>query len=236
MSVNDLRNIAVPFRRQRTTILNRATTPKQASMHLVRQPSKPGGSSAAMQFVFPFTPQQIQYSNMSPELSEIMRPGKMPIIAFNRHRARQITFKFLLAKPLDGLFTSVDASIAYIQQMALEARPVYFTNMDKQISNPLSAFSGNSRIFWSITDFTISSIRRNEENQIVAAEANLTLVENVNPRIRVADLPVIKYTSQVPQQNKPSSNTNKDVDFSGGSWTKTRPSLTGGTSVGVGVP
>lgn len=221
--VNDLRQISIaPRGRALNQLIYRAQSSglKKASMHTVRS-ERP--SDQPLSFVFPFTPQQIQYTNMSPELSEIQRPGKMPLIAFNRYRARQLSFRFLIAVPLDGMFIEVDSSIEFLQTMASQGKTVYFTNLDRQITNPL--VSGDSqRIFWSITDLTFSSIRRNEGNEITAAEANITLVENVNPKIKAAELPKLAYTSAPPAQNRPSGNKNREADF-GPTWSQTEAGL-----------
>ena len=164
-----------------------------------------------LSFTFPFTPQQIQYGNIAPELQEITRPGKMPIVAFSRFRSRQLSIKFLVAVPNDGLFTSVDNDLELLFDMANLARPVFFTNMDKQISNPMGTTDASKNIFWSITDLNFSSIRRNEQNQISAAEANMTLVENTNPKVVIADLPVITYSSEVNIPTK--DTTDPEGDF-----------------------
>lgn len=183
------------------------TNVQSATMHLTRRAGDP-----AMSFTFPFTPAQIQYSNMSPELSELARPGKMPIVAFSKFRSRQIAIKFLVAVPLDGLFTSVDNDIELLFDMANTARPVYFTSMDKQISNPLGSTNESTNIFWSITDMNLSSIRRNENNKITAAEVNLTLVENTNKNVIVATLPRINYAESVPPPTR-STPTSRETSF-----------------------
>lgn len=164
-----------------------------------------------LSFTFPFTPQQIQYANIGPELQEISRPGKMPIVAFARFRSRQLSIKFLIAVPNDGLFTPVDDDLELLFDIANLARPVFFTNMDKQISNPLGTNDASKNIFWSITDLNFSSIRRNDQNQITAAEANMTLVENVNPNVVVAELPVITYGSNI--TIPPKTGTDPSLDF-----------------------
>lgn len=186
--------------------------PLVAGMHTVKTGD---ASQEPMSFYFPFTPQQIEYSNVGPELTEIQRPGKMPIIAFNRFKSRQISLKILLAVPQDGLFVSIDESMEFLFKMANSALPVYFTNMDRQISNPLSTStsSNDAKIFWSITDLGFSSVRRNENNQVVVAEATLTLVENMNPITKVAELPVISYTEATPQTPKKSSSAGKEVGY-----------------------
>ena len=216
--VNDLRRISVTAGNSRRRALrNRASTysnnqvstqranPKAAILNVVNKSGQPNIDP----FIFQFTPQQIEYSNLSPEITEISRPGKTPLIAFSRYRAKQISFRFLLAVPQDGLFISIDDQIEQLQRIVNSTRTVYFTNLDRQITNSLT--SGNTNgIFWSIIDFSLSSIRRNADNKIVAAEANVTLVENINPTLKVADLPVITYTSAVPQQNKPSDKPKED--------------------------
>jgi hypothetical protein len=212
MTVNDLRSISVNVGFTTSTEQSLETAANRlAGMHLVR---RIGNTTAqeTLSYYFPYTPQEIQYSNFSPELSEINRPGRQPIIALNRFRARQVSFRFLIARPLDGLVLPVDDSVEFVHRMALAARPVFFTNLDRQITNPLS--SGDSEtLFWSITDLTFSSVRRNSDNKITAAEANLSLVENTNPTIKIADLPRITYTTQTPAANRPASSADRSADF-----------------------
>jgi len=209
--VQDIRQISVAAQNRRALIeqFSQAGNEGKPTMHTARSERE---GDQPLSFVFPFPPQQIQYSNMSPELSEIARPGKMPLIAFNRFRARQISFKFLLAVPLDGIAISIDSSIEFLQFMAATTKTVYFTNMDRQISNPLVG-EDVIRIFWSIIDLNFSSIRRNQQNEITAAEANLTLVENVNPRLKASELPRITYTSAPPVQNRSRGPVDTDLLF-----------------------
>jgi hypothetical protein len=189
------------------TLYSNSASTLPVTMHCTRSLE----TQPQLSFTFPFTPQQIQYGNIGPELQEISRPGKMPIVAFSRYRSRQLSIKFLIAVPNDGLFTSVDDSLELLFDMANLARPVFFTNMDKQISNPMGTTDASKNIFWSIQDLNFSSIRRNEQNQISAAEANMTLVENINPRIVVAELPKITYDTPVdiPKKDIPAT----EVDF-----------------------
>lgn len=218
----------------RSILILNLTRSQRASQQELSRPVQPrmytsrtGPTDTILEFEFPFAPQQIQYSNMSPELSEISRPGRVPLIAFTRFRAKQISFKFLLAIPLDGLFTSVDNMIQTLQQISNTARPVYFTNLDRQISNPLNV-GDELRMFWSITDLTFSSIRRNERNEIVAAEANLTLVENNNPLLQAADLPLITYTQTPPNTNPPTTNKKKNAGLTEIPWSQNEAAIAGG--------
>jgi hypothetical protein len=218
--VSDLRQIVVkPRTRNRSDKATRLAArsantspikaPAQAGMHTIKTAD---ATQQQMSFYFPFTPQQLQYSNIGPELSEIQRPGKTPIIAFNRFKARQIALKITLAVPQDGLFTAIDDDMEFLFKMANSALPVYFTNMDKQVSNQLgsSTDSSSPRLMWSIIDLNFASIRRNADNQVTVAEANLTLVENMNPIAKIADLPVITYSEALPVTPRASGNKEED--------------------------
>jgi hypothetical protein len=193
------------FVRDRLSLTETLYTNTANAVPVTMHATRSNENQPMLSFTFPFTPQQIQYGNIGPELQEISRPGKMPIVAFSRFRSRQLSIKFLIAVPNDGLFTSVDNDLELLFDMANLARPVFFTNMDKQISNPMGTTDASKNIFWSITDLNFSSIRRNEQNQITAAEANMTLVENVNPSVVVADLPAITYntTVNIPKKDNP---------------------------------
>jgi len=173
-----------------TTVNNLSVT-----MHQTRNPQRPLETPPS--FTFPFAPQAIDYSGLSPELQTIDRPGKQPIVAFSRFRAKQIAIKFLIAVPNDGLHISVDGAIELLTSITNSARPVYFTNMDKLITNPL-ADDPSKNIFWSIIEMSLSSLRRNETNAITAAEATLSLVENTNPEAIAVELPRIDYTEVPP--------------------------------------
>lgn len=221
LRTNQVGNLLVNQRRSRFEYTGnnqnrRARRPDPLRATMWTTPS--ASSNIQLKFEFPFTPQQIQYTNLSPEISEIQRPGRKPLVVFSRYRARQIALRFLIAVPQDGLFSSVDQSIQDLQLLVSKASPVYFTNLDRQITNGLSAGS-TQQIFWSIIDFSISSIRRNGQNQITAAEATLTLVENTNPKLKVADLPKISYTSETPQNNPPRAGS-RDVDLTRPTWTE----------------
>lgn len=237
---SDLRSVTVrpvTLLRERGIIVPRTATSRRSTnvisftntannTPVVMHTTKRNAADDTLSFTFPFTPQQVQYGNIAPELSEISRPGKMPIVAFARFKSRQLSFRFLVAVPQDGLFTSVDDSIELLFDIANTARPVYFTNMDKQISNPLGKDDASKNIFWSITDMSFNSIRRNESNQITACEVDMTLVENVNPRLIVAELPKISYTeAPVIPQKTPGAPT--ETDFL--SYTRVR-STSGGAS------
>jgi len=190
--------------------VNSATGNVASQQSSVRYPvmvaAKSSSSQENLEFEFPFPPQQVSYSDLAPEIAQIQRPGKTPIIAFNRFKARQINVRFLVAVPMDGLLIDVEDDIATLQIIAYSGRPVWFYNFDRFFANATGRTDNNSNaFFWSITDMSFESVRRNSAQKIVQAEMNMTLVENTNPNIVVAELPKIQYTNTPVQQNPTST-------------------------------
>jgi hypothetical protein len=168
--------------------------------------AKSASSDDDLEFEFPFPPQQVSYSDLAPEIAQIQRPGRTPIIAFNRFKARQVNIRFLVAVPYDGLLIDVENDIATLQCIACSGRPVWFYNFDKFFANVTGRSEDTSNaFFWSITDLSFESVRRNSAQKIVQADMNMTLVENTNPNIVVAELPRIQYTDSPVQQNPTTS-------------------------------
>lgn len=168
-----------------------------------------------LEFQFPFPPQQVSYQDLSPEIAQIERPGKTPIVAFTRYKARQVTIQFLVAIPTDGLFIDVENDIATLQYIASSGRPVWFYNFDRFLGNPIGRTETDaSTFFWTITDLSFDSIRRNSAQRIVQADVTMTFIENNNPTIVTAELPQIVYNDVPEQQNPPASNgTSKEKSF-----------------------
>ncbi len=150
-------------------------------------------------FVFPYSPREMNIGRLSDEMVQIPRPGTTPIVAFKSHQLMTIDFTALLAHPGDGLIQSVDPQIFALRRFASSSDKVFqllnydvftrtpfaFRNMSKE------AFSG---LFFSFTDMSIDVTRRNKENSITSANVKISLVENRNPRINIALIPPLKFT------------------------------------------
>jgi len=169
--------------------------------------AKTQGTEEELEFTFPFPPQSVSYRDLAPEMSQIARPGRTPIVAFSRYKARQVDLQFLVAVPTDGLFIDVENDVRLLQFMAATGRPVWFYNFDKFLGNTFSEITiGQITFFWTITDLNFTSIRRNSAQRIVQAEVSMSIVENNNPKIVVAQLPKITYGENPPaRSNRPST-------------------------------
>ena len=152
---------------------------------------------AAPEFVFPFAPIDIQYSNLAAEWTDIARPGRTPLVEFVSNKLLNVSFKFLVARPFDGLFYSVDDSLRILRFMASSQKTVSFFGFDGMLTNPFQIDGqptrSNSGFYFHITDFSISSLRRNSSNEITAAECSITVTEVNNPDVTVVQFPVITY-------------------------------------------
>jgi hypothetical protein len=113
----------------------------------------------------------------------------------------KLSFEFMLAVPFDGMVESVSDSIELLRKMATDTtRSVQFFNFDDMLTKslflskaPVTSFSiveRTNRFF--IADLTISSIRRNADNQITNANVSISFIENRNPDITIVDIPKFK--------------------------------------------
>jgi hypothetical protein len=218
--VSNIRNIAITPQRARvsgrvpasSTRTNKTLLsgkPDQVVMTSVRSAS----NQQMLRFIFPFSPQSVSYRDLAPELTQLQRPGKKPIVAFARQRARQVDLEFLLAVPFDGMSIDIEDDLQLLEDMVASARPVWFYNADSFLaSNNYKEGNYNPSFFWSIAEFSFQSVRRNRAQKITQATVVLSLVENTNLKIAVVSLPRIKYTTQVPQNNAPTVREEPPVD------------------------
>jgi hypothetical protein len=152
-------------------------------------------------FYFPFSPGEISYEQLSNEIVEVPRAGRTPLVMYKSQKLMKLSFEFMLAVPFDGMVESVSDSIELLRKMATDTtRSVQFFNFDDMLTKslflskaPVTSFSiveRTNRFF--IADLTISSIRRNADNQITNANVSISFIENRNPDITIVDIPKFK--------------------------------------------
>jgi hypothetical protein len=164
-------------------------------------------------FVFPYSPREINIGSLSDEMVQIERPGTTPIVAFKSHKLMTIDFTALIAHPGDGLIQGVDSQIFALRRFASSSDKVFeLVNYDVFTRTPF-VFRNMSQerlsgLFFSITDMSIDVTRRNKENSITSANVKISLVENRNPNINIALIPPLFYKKE---RNKRGSSTKKVV-------------------------
>jgi hypothetical protein len=156
--------------------------------------SKGGGEYNT--FEFPFPPTNLQYSNLTPEWTEVNRPGYVPLVGLSKYNLMRIQFEFLIAAPYDGIRYSVEEELLLLRTMANSTEVVYFNGMDSVTSTALDlpgTSRSNSGMFFRITDFSITSMRRNPANQITAAQCSIALQEDFSIALTAVTMPEISY-------------------------------------------
>lgn len=148
-------------------------------------------------FEFPFPPTNLVYQNLNPEWVEINRPGYVSLVGLSKYNLMRIQFEFLIAAPFDGIKYSVEDELVLLRNMANSTEPVFFNGMDSVTSTaiqlPGSSRSAGSGMFFRITDFSITSMRRNPKNEITAAQCSIALQEDYSVALNAVSMPAIEY-------------------------------------------
>ena len=164
--------------------------------------TKTTAGKETLRFTFPFPPSEVSYSDLAPEVSEISRPGKKPLVYFSRFRSRKITLRFIVAVPFDGLQIDVEESLDLLKRIANSNIPIFFSNADKFLSSSFTESRSAITAYWNISDLSFDSVRRTVSQKISQANVSMTLIENDNPtNIQVRSLPRIQYTATPPITN-----------------------------------
>lgn len=181
--------------------------------------AKSASSQDTLSFEFPFPPEQVGYRDLGLEISQIERAGKTPLVAVSRYKLKSVDLQFMVAVPFDGLRIDIEEDLLTLETIAKSGRPVWFYNFDRFLSDTFSNTLTESSFFWTITDISFNSTRRNAAQKIVQAEVSMSLVENRNPTISVIELPKIAYTDNPQRQNPQNPNPDKTREQNFIEWT-----------------
>ena len=153
-------------------------------------------------FIFPYSPREINIGKLSDEMVQIPRPGTTPIVAFKSHSLMTLDFTALIAYPGDGLMTSVDRELFALRRMGSSSNRVFqLLNYDIFTNSPFVYRNMSEEklkgLFFSITEMGIDVTRRNKDNQITMANVKISMVENRNPNINLALIPPLIFWNPV---------------------------------------
>jgi hypothetical protein len=173
-----------------------------------------GGSSnnEVYDFYFPYTPQSIDYSDMSDEIAEIERVGTTPIVTFKSHKLMRVSMEFLVAVPYDGLIIDVEESLNILRIFATQSqRSVRFYHLDEMLTRGWSYRKGPgpgfSNSYFNIADLTVTARQRNSYGKITQAVVRMTFVENQNPQIVVTRVPPFRKKKKKKPPKPPTTKT-----------------------------
>jgi hypothetical protein len=149
-------------------------------------------------YVFPVSPNEVSINRLPIAYSEIGRPGRKPILKSAGKQLKQVTATLMV----------VDADRTFLgsaqpQMDALEAL--------SQIDYDMNIFYPgiDPAAKWRITDLSFRTVRRNTDNVVTLAEANITFSEVVSLPAPVSGMPRIK---DVPASRQSSTNPGASSD------------------------
>ena len=182
-----------------------------------------GDSNSDRDFIFPYSPREINVGKLSDEMVQIARPGTTPIVAFKSHNLMTIDFTALIAYPGDGMIKDVEMEMYALRQMASSSNRVFqLLNYDIFTYFPFTyrnmSAERQSSLFFSITEMSVDVLRRNKENKITSANVKISLVENRNPKINITLIPPLRFT-------RPKENC-KNATFAKNNKSKCKPKKT----------
>ena len=142
-------------------------------------------------FDFKFPPQQIAYSSIGSDWTEIPRAGKTPLVDWQSFRLMKISFQFVIGNA-DSLDDSIDNELQTLRLMASSPYPVVIFGYDDLFSQKLQYSDTENRIpEFVINDLNFNSIYRNAEQKINRATVDITLAEIPIETISITEMPRI---------------------------------------------
>lgn len=143
-------------------------------------------------YVFPVSPNEISINRVPISYTELPRPGRKPILKSVGRQLKQITATLMV---VDGARTFLGS--AQPQMAALES----LSQIDADMNIFYPGIDPSAK--WRMTDLSFRTMRRNTDNVVTLAEANVTFSEVVTLPTPVAGMPRIK---DVPSSRQGSTN------------------------------
>jgi len=190
-------------------------------------------SPKTFRHVFRLKPNQIQYSNMGSDWTEVERAGNLPLVDWKGYKLLSVSFQFLVAPDGVGSFDdrtdtqaiteSVDNELTNLRRMATSPYPVVLLGFDDILTNQLRfPYEAGRGVEFVITEFNVSSLFRTAYGEINRAQCDITLREVPIESVTLLDFP----KPQSPPPKKP----RKDKDEEGkrgNAWLETSVNVTG---------
>jgi hypothetical protein len=130
---------------------------------MIQYYTKKDGSTASApdRFVFDYRPNNVTYSNLGSEWTEIERINNTPYIDFKNFRLMKINFEFVVGDA-GNLYSSVDNKLKLLRTMSMRPSPVTFLGFDAMFQEQIVIpnMTGGSGIVFAIVDMQITSAQR----------------------------------------------------------------------------
>jgi hypothetical protein len=181
-----------------------------SSPQIVQQYRLPGFvDPITKRHIFLLRPNQISYSNIGSEWTEIPRSGAVPLVDWKAHKLMQVSFQFIIVPDREGsldrrpgtsdpfaneITLTVDNQIRTLNEMASAPYPVVLLGFDEMLTNEVRyPFNSGRGVEFVITDFAVSSLFRTADGAINRAQCDMTLREVPIESIAYIDFPSLKF-------------------------------------------
>lgn len=148
------------------------------------------GAQEIDRFDFLYAPNNISYTNIGSQWSEIERVNNAPIVDFKNFKHMKVSFEFVVSDKTDGissLYSSCEEQLFQLRKIAARPEFVRFVNLDTLFNRfliyPQLLLNGNNTAF-AIVDMSISSVQRTRpteagvySGEISRATVNMTVQE-----------------------------------------------------------
>lgn len=141
------------------------------------------------EFIFPYTPNEIQYQGLGAKWVEVPRTGDLPLLEFSQWTLMKVSMEFVVANMEvtsgriypDGLKTSIYDQLEQLRTMAQRPFPVSIFGLDQllRVSMKRAELTGKPLEFV-IGDMSVSSLQRTIQGgnkEITSARVKMTLQE-----------------------------------------------------------
>lgn len=166
-------------------------------------------------FHFPYTPNNISYSGLGSEWTNIDRQGNYPLVEWAKWQLMRVEIEFLLAedrvvpggaKVPDGIYVSVQNRLNTLRRMSQRQAAVSVFNLDDlfRVQVRRAAKTGKPMQFV-IADLNVTATRRSMdsiEKEITAATVKLTLQEIPIENVTIVKMSPPKLTDPVIPKRK----------------------------------
>jgi hypothetical protein len=162
------------------------------------------GAPVTNRHIFQFKPNQVSYSGMGSEWTEIPRTGNVPLVDWKSYKLLQVTFQFLVAPDDNGslddttdgkkITLSIDDKIRILRKMAVTPYPVYLLGFDEILAQQMRfPFNAGRGVEFVIGEFNVTSLMRTDSGEINRAQCDITLREIPIDSVKLIDFPKISF-------------------------------------------
>jgi hypothetical protein len=138
-------------------------------------------STERVSYSFVISPNEVSTSRVGLNYSEISRPGRKSLLRVSSINLQQLTITVMVVNDDRTYKSSAQSQIDALESLA---------NLDYDLSIFYSGVDATRR--WRVTDVRFKAMRRNADNEITIAEADITFTEVMATPAVVPGMPRIK--------------------------------------------